>query len=112
MGGCKLRWWLCQSEYHYVRIEFRNSKPIKLSQTQERLWPSILQIFDLPDTYPMNAVPTPVAQLLGHYYKAILLPFEEWTRKNAHQQRPMVNAQGQVGQPQQVGQHGMGGQMS
>lgn len=58
----------------------------------------------------MNGVPTPVAQLLGQYYKVILLPFEEWSRKN--QQRPMINPQGQVGQHQQVGQHGMAGQIS
>ncbi|KAI9462395.1 hypothetical protein BJY52DRAFT_1256693 [Lactarius psammicola] len=76
--------------------------------SQERLWSSILQVFDLPETYPGNGGPTPVAQVLGHYYKAILLPFEEWSRKNAQQQRPMINAQGQVGQPQQ----GMVGQMS
>ena len=59
----------------------------------------------------MNGVPSPVVQLLGQYYKAILLPFEEWSRKS-QQQRPMANAQGQVGQPQQVGHHVMAGQMS
>ncbi|KAH9047545.1 hypothetical protein EDB84DRAFT_1557488 [Lactarius hengduanensis] len=83
--------------------------------SQERLWPSMLQVFDLPETFSVNGAPTSVAQVLGHYYKAILLPFEDWSRKNAQQQqqqRPMVNAQGQVGQPQQVGQHGMTGQMS
>ena len=48
----------------------------------------------------MNGVPTAVAQMLGQYYKAILLPFEELARK----QRPML---GQVGQPQQAGQHSM-----
>lgn len=58
----------------------------------------------------MNGAPNPVAPLLGQYYKAILLPFEEWSRKN--QQRPMINPQGQGGQPQQVGQHSMTGQMS
>ena len=57
----------------------------------------------------MNGVPNPVAPLLAQYYKVILLPFEEWSRKN--QQRPMINSQGQVGQPQQVGQHGMAGQI-
>lgn len=80
--------------------------------SQERLWPSILQVFDLPETFPMNGVPASVAQVLCQYYEAILLRFEEWTRKTAQQQRPMLNAQGQVGQPQQVGQHGMAGQMS
>ncbi len=60
----------------------------------------------------MNGAPTSVAKVLGQYYGAILLPFEEWSRKNAQQQRPMINPQGQVGQPQQVGQHGMAGQMS
>ncbi|KAH9175523.1 hypothetical protein EDB89DRAFT_1947479 [Lactarius sanguifluus] len=80
--------------------------------SQERLWPSMLQVFDLPETFSVNGAPTSVAQVLGQYYRAILLPFEEWSRKNAQQQRPMVNAQGQVGQPQQVGQHGMTGQMS
>lgn len=53
----------------------------------------------------MNGVTSPVAQLLAQYYTAIILPFEEWTRKS-QQQRPMINAQGQVGQ------HGMAGQMS
>ncbi|KAF8272885.1 hypothetical protein EI94DRAFT_1716955 [Lactarius quietus] len=61
--------------------------------SQDRLWPSILQVFDLPETFLV-----------------ILLPFEEWSRKN--QQRPMMNPQGQVGQPQQGGQHGMAGQVS
>lgn len=49
----------------------------------------------------MNGAPTAVAQMLGQYYKAILLPFEELARK----QRPMVP--GQTGQPQQGGQHSM-----
>ena len=51
----------------------------------------------------MNGVPTSVAQMLGQYYKAILLPFEELTRK----QRPMLGAPGQAGQSQQAGQHSM-----
>jgi hypothetical protein len=41
--------------------------------------------------------------MLGQYYKAILLPFEELTRK----QRPMHGVPGQAGQPQQAGQHSM-----
>jgi hypothetical protein len=82
--------------------------------TQERLWPSIAQAFDLPETYLMNGAPTGVAQMLGQYYKAILFPFEELTRK----QRPMLGAPGQAGQAQQAGQHNMvpgqipGGDMS
>ena len=60
--------------------------------------------------YPMSGVPTPIVQILGQYYKAILLPFEEWNRKNA-QQRSMPGMQGQAGQSLPVGQHGMPGQM-
>lgn len=71
--------------------------------TQERLWPSIALAFDLPETYLANGIPTAVAQLLGQYYKAILLPFEELARK----QRPMMGVSGQAGQPQQAGQHSM-----
>lgn len=56
--------------------------------------------FDLPESYPVGGVPTPVAHILGQYYKAILLPFEEISRK----QRPML---GQTGQSQQAGQHSM-----
>ena len=56
--------------------------------------------FDLPEVYPVNGVTTPVAHILGQYYKAILLPFEEISRK----QRPMLS---QTGQPQQAGQHSM-----
>jgi hypothetical protein len=59
--------------------------------------------FDLPETYLLNGVPTGVAQMLGQYYKAILLPFEELTRK----QRPMLGVPGQAGQSQQAGQHSM-----
>jgi len=51
----------------------------------------------------MNGVPTGVALMLGQYYKAILLPFEELARK----QRPMVGVPGQAGQSQQAGQHSM-----
>ena len=71
--------------------------------TQERLWPSIALGFDLPDTYLVNGAPTAVAQLLGQYYKAILLPFEELARK----QRPMLGVPGQAGQAQQSGQQNM-----
>jgi len=60
----------------------------------------------------VNGIPTPVIQILAQYYKAILLPFEEWNRKNAQQQqRAMSGVQGQAGQPVPVGQHGMPGQM-
>ncbi|KAI0307970.1 hypothetical protein B0F90DRAFT_1621361 [Multifurca ochricompacta] len=60
--------------------------------SQERLWPSVLKVFDLPETYSMNGVPTPVAPLLSEYYRAILFPFEELSRKNAQQQqRPVLN---------------------
>lgn len=58
----------------------------------------------------MNGVPTSIVQILGQYYKAILLPFEEWNRKNA-QQRSMLGMQGQAGQSVPGGQHGMAGQM-
>jgi hypothetical protein len=51
----------------------------------------------------VNGVPTAVAQMLGQYYKAILLPFEELARK----QRPMLGMPGQGGQSQQAGQHSM-----
>jgi hypothetical protein len=68
--------------------------------SQERLWPSVALAFDLPDSYLVNGVPTSVAQMLGQYYKAILLPFEELTRK----QRPMVGVPGQAGQPQPAAQ--------
>jgi SWI/SNF chromatin-remodeling complex subunit SWI1 len=71
--------------------------------TQERVWPSIALAFDLPETYVLNGAPTAVAQLLGQYYKAILLPFEELARK----QRPTMGMQGQAGQAQQTGQHSM-----
>ncbi|KAI0004167.1 hypothetical protein BJV74DRAFT_809513 [Russula compacta] len=80
--------------------------------SQNRLWPSIVLSLDLPETYLVNGVPTPVAHILAQYYKAILLPFEELTRKSAQQQRPMLGVQGQAGQPQQVGQHGMPSQIS
>lgn len=52
--------------------------------------------------------------MLGQYYKAILLPFEELTRK----QRPTLGVPGQAGQSQPAGQHSMvpsqipGGDMS
>jgi hypothetical protein len=69
-------------------------------------------MFDLPETYPVNGNPTSVAQMVGQYYKAILLPFEEYTRKNAQQQRPVLGVQGQAGQSQQVGQHSVPSQMS
>jgi SWI/SNF chromatin-remodeling complex subunit SWI1 len=71
--------------------------------SQERLWPTIALAVDLPETYLVNGVPTAVAQMLAQYYKAILLPFEELTRK----QRPMHGVPGQAGQPQQAGQHSM-----
>ncbi|KAH9968798.1 hypothetical protein BC827DRAFT_1165659 [Russula dissimulans] len=87
--------------------------------SQERLWPSIALAFDLPETYPVNGAPTPVGQILGQYYKAIILPFEELTRNSAQQQqqqqqqqRPMLGAQGQAGQAQPVGQHGMSNPMA
>ncbi|KAI9512907.1 hypothetical protein F5148DRAFT_1160689 [Russula earlei] len=80
--------------------------------SQERLWPSIALAFDLPETYLVNGVPTPVGQILGQYYKAIILPFEELARKNAQQQRPMVGVQGQAGQPPPAGQHGMPNQIT
>ncbi|KAI0274814.1 hypothetical protein BC834DRAFT_965295 [Gloeopeniophorella convolvens] len=79
--------------------------------SQERLWPSVLQVFDLPETFVVNGNAHPVAQILSNYYKVILLPFEEFTRKNS-QQRPMLGAQGQPGQPQQPGQHGVPSQLS
>lgn len=41
--------------------------------------------------------------MLGQYYKAILLPFEELARK----QRPPLGVPGQAGQAQQAGQHSM-----
>jgi hypothetical protein len=59
----------------------------------------------------VNGIPSSVAQLLVQYYKAILLPFEEWSRKNVPQQRPMPGMQGQAGQPLAVGQHGIPSQM-
>ncbi len=71
--------------------------------TQERLWSSISLAFDLPETHLVNGVPTAVAQILGQYYKAILLPFEELARK----QRPMLGVPGQASQSQQSGQHSM-----
>lgn len=77
---------------------------------ERRLWPSIVHSFDLPETYPLNGVPTSIVQILGQYYKAILLPFEDWNRKSA-QQRSMLSMQGQAGQSLPVGQHGMPGQM-
>jgi len=58
----------------------------------------------------VNGVPTPIVQILGQYYKAILFPFDEWNRKNT-QQRSMLGMQGQAGQSLPVGQHGMPGQM-
>jgi SWI/SNF chromatin-remodeling complex subunit SWI1 len=69
--------------------------------TQERLWSSIALVFDLPESYPINGVPAPVAHILGQYYKAIVLPFEEISRK----QRPVLGVPG--GQSQQAGQHTM-----
>jgi hypothetical protein len=69
-------------------------------------------MFELPETYPANGNPTSVAPLLAQYYKAILLPFDEYARKNAQQQRPMLGMQGQAGQSQQVGQHSIPSQMS
>jgi hypothetical protein len=45
--------------------------------------------------------------MLGQYYKAILLPFEELTRK----QRPMVSVPGQAGQSQQAGHSMVPGQI-
>ncbi len=77
---------------------------------ERRLWPSIVHSFDLPETYPLNGVPTSIVQILGQYYKAILLPFEEWNRKSA-QQRSMLGMQGHAGQSLPVGQHGMPGQI-
>jgi hypothetical protein len=61
----------------------------------------------------VNGIPTPVIQILAQYYKAILLPFEEWNRKNAQQQqRTMSGVQGQAGQQVPIGQqHGMPGQV-
>ena len=76
---------------------------MSIKLTQERLWSSIALAFDLPETYLVSGVPTAVAQMLGQYYKAILLPFEELTRK----QRPMAGVPGQAGQSQQAGQHSM-----
>jgi hypothetical protein len=69
-------------------------------------------MFDLPETYPMNGNPTSVSQIVAQYYKAILLPFDEYTRKNAPQQRSMFSMQGQAGQSQQVGQHSIPSQVS
>jgi hypothetical protein len=71
----------------------------------------------------VNGAATPVGQILGQYYKAIILPFEELTRKSTQQQqqqqqqprpmpRPMLGTQGQAGQPQPVGQHGMSNQVT
>jgi hypothetical protein len=109
--------WLGQSEHRSVRFRVSELKGItsKLSQ-ERRLWPSIVIPFDLPETYPVNGIPTPVIQILAQYYKAILLPFEEWNRKNAQQQqqqqqRSMSGVQGQAGQQVPVGQHGMPGQI-
>ena len=78
---------------------------------ERRLWPSIAHSFELPETYVVNGVPSSVAQLLVQYYKAILLPFEEWSRKSAPQQRPIPSMQGQAGQSLAVGQYGIPSQM-
>jgi SWI/SNF chromatin-remodeling complex subunit SWI1 len=86
-----------------ISLAYCEAKKWSIKLTQERLWSSIAPAFDLPETYLVNGVPTAVAQMLGQYYKAILLPFEELTRK----QRPMLGVPGQAGQSQQAGQHSM-----
>ncbi|ETW86899.1 hypothetical protein HETIRDRAFT_377546 [Heterobasidion irregulare TC 32-1] len=72
--------------------------------TQQGLWPSVLPVFDLPDTLPPPNSSQSVAEFLGQVYMAVVLPFEDVYRRNSREQQQralQAAAQGALNPQQQ-----------